>query len=132
MEHFWIRATSFWLNAVPWILPYVLFELHRRATIRFPESAAEVVAGQVTLIFVTWILGLMAAYYAQDYSNGVFFLLNPEVDPFSEEAMRPDAPNVSAGWICCGWIPVLAGYLLTRRRKVAPVAPTGTNLPSVP
>jgi hypothetical protein len=65
-----------------------------------------------------WILGLVASFLGQSFHEAGWLATHPDGIQTEEDMMaHGDYPNVFAGWIMLGWIPVLAGLILSRRDR---------------
>ena len=74
----------------------------------------------VLLIPAIWFLGLSAWMQGQAFHQAGWVASHGR-HAFTEEEMleEGDSPNAFAGWLLLGWMPLLLGGILARKRKVA-------------
>jgi len=114
----WVTCLLLWTSV--WATPFTIQGVMVRLGLALGWKRALPVLGGL-LIPVTWMAGLFAAHYAQAYDNGLWFELHWDAD-LDESFGRGDAPNVFAGWVLMGWIPVIVGHALSRLYLPMPVS----------
>ena len=72
---------------------------------------------RMMLVPAVWVLGLIGSFVGQAFHEAAWLADHPagaatEMDILS----LGDYPNVFAGWVILGWVPVLIGLLLSSGR----------------
>ena len=72
----------------------------------------------ISLVPFVWVVGL-AGSLAGHYFHECAWVASHPAGVVTEDDMIAlgDYPNVLAGWILLGWIPVLMGLVITRRKR---------------
>ena len=71
------------------------------------------------LLPLLWLFGLFACHGAQAFHEIEWRKNNPQgVQNEDDMVALGDYPNVSAGWVLVGWIPLTLGILMAKQRKV--------------
>ena len=73
-------------------------------------------AGRVAIAFGSWFLALVLLFLSQSFHEREWFATHDfSAAPTEEELMElGDYPNVFAGWLFFGWVPVLAASITAR------------------
>lgn len=69
------------------------------------------------LIPLTWLIGLSGSFLGHYFHERAWMADHP-LGAVTEEDMLAlgDYPNVAAGWLLLGWIPVMLGFFLRSKR----------------
>jgi hypothetical protein len=71
---------------------------------------------QTILVPVAWLIGLIGSLIGQAFHMSAWFSTNPNGIVTEEDMIAlGDYPNVFAGWLLLGWIPVVIGLVLSAR-----------------
>jgi len=99
------------LGIVVWVLPVLLF-----AVVAWRAESSITLRVATGLMFpVGWICGLGLVMWRNTIQLSEFLATHRGVRMTEEEfSSVPDGPNVFAGWILLGWLPVVIGFLVTR------------------
>jgi hypothetical protein len=94
-----------------WVVPAVLF-----AAVTWGRKSEVAIRVATGLMFpVGWICGLSLLMWRVSILTSDFLAAHRGKEMTEEEFFSvPDGPNVFAGWILLGWLPVLVGFLVTR------------------
>jgi len=94
-----------------WVVPALLFAAVTWG--RKSEVAIRVASG---LMFpVGWICGLSLLMWRVSILTSEFLATHRGKEMTEEEFFSvPDGPNIFAGWVVLGWLPVVIGFLVTR------------------
>ncbi len=104
--------------ALAWIAPIViLVGVSRWMNTRSVRLVKQRVVRAI-LVPVVWCIGLIGSLIAHAFYESVWHSANPNGIVTEEEMVAlGDYPNVFAGWVLLGWIPVLVGFVLSVRRN---------------
>lgn len=99
-----------------WIAPIVILvgvsRWMRGRSVAAPKRKAVL---SVLVPFV-WVCGLVCSFVGHYFHEAGWWMRHPEGIRTEEDMLAlGDYPNVFAGWIMLGWIPVLVGLLLSKR-----------------
>jgi hypothetical protein len=92
---------------------------------------------QTLLVPLVWILGLVGSFVGQAFHEAAWFAAHPGGICTEEDMMAlGDYPNVFAGWVLLGWVPILVGLALAKRgdrnRQAEQAATPNRSLTPVP
>jgi hypothetical protein len=95
----------------------VIFGVSRWMHTRSMQSAKQRIIIAI-LIPVAWVIGLVASFIGHTFHASAWHSANPK-GIITEEDMITlgDYPNVFAGWLLLGWLPVVLGLVLCVRRN---------------
>jgi hypothetical protein len=103
-------------DAFAWIAPIIILVAAPRlvhAKSIDPTRRRLILAALVPLV---WIIGLISSFVGHSFHEAGWMASHPDGIRTEEDMMAiGDYPNVFAGWIILGWLPVLVGLVLSKR-----------------
>jgi len=99
-----------------WIAPIVILVLTSRWMRSRSIGSTKRRVIQTVLVPLVWALGLVGSFVGHAFHEAGWLAAHPEGIVTEEDMMAlGDYPNVFAGWVLLGWVPVLIGLVLAKR-----------------
>jgi hypothetical protein len=109
---------KFALYVLSWMGPILILVIVSRSMAACSMSRVKRWLCFAVLLPLLWLFGLFACYVAQTFHEVEWRKNNPQgIQNEDDIEALGDYPNVSAGWVLVGWIPLSLGLLIGQRRK---------------
>jgi hypothetical protein len=99
-----------------WIAPIVILVATSRWMRSRSVGSSKRRVIQTLLVPLVWVLGLVGTSVGHAFHEAGWLAAHPEGIVTEEDMMAlGDYPNVFAGWVLLGWVPVVFGLVLSKR-----------------